>query len=271
MNLFEFYRDVALRYQEECLGCPMTPRRSRELDEKLAEVQASYFGCPPPTYVNPTALVAYTLHFAPKHAVIWRQLAASFTWDEEPAPGFEWKVNSIGTGPGSEVFGMLCGLPGPQDMTASVVGLEIADVWRDVFDIAIDEFNQRSTRTVTGFLTNDASNLHAEGDVVGSLVLSEEAKRGGIVKLIENVRDNTNAKTALFLDYNYKIGPTEETKRWLKDPIVEAGFPCWDERIKDAEALALILQAEADGCSPLYCARSFNHVQPFNFYRVKLR
>ncbi len=268
MNLFEFYRDVALRYQEEHLGIRMSSERHRVLLDKLYEVQTSYFGFDPPEYTDPDILVAYTLHFAPKHAVIWRCIGQRLNFEDD---GADWALNSIGTGPGSEVFGLVCALPPSSNIGVSVVGLERQDAWRDVFEIARDEYRLRTGTPLNALLTNTPTELAPDGQVIGSLVLSEAMKRGDVVKLIEGIRANTTSNETWFLDYNYPIQISENVKEFVDAPLKRAGFRCNFSGLKDDLALSEAIRSEMDACDPLYCRRQIKDSQPLTLYTINLR
>ena len=94
LKLFTFFRDVALRYQETELGITqMSPSRTQALSIARSELQSAYGRQDAVDYSDPDRLIAYVLHFAPKHAVIWRELAGTYEWRGKS--GKRWLWNDV--------------------------------------------------------------------------------------------------------------------------------------------------------------------------------
>ncbi|OJU62517.1 MAG: hypothetical protein BGO01_08555 [Armatimonadetes bacterium 55-13] len=269
LNLFQFFQDVALRFQAECLGINgIDGARHNVLNQELTHLKEAYFAEDGIEYDSPDRMVAYTLHFAPKHAVIWRCMAQRFTSSGE---GEDWKLNAIGPGPGSELFGILCGLPDAENLNIDFVGLEREGAWRDLFEIAREEFILRTGLKIDGFLTNDPKNLEPEGQVIGSLVLSDAARHGELVKLAQDISGATSSGEGWFLDFNYKVPMGNGTREFLNQPLRRAGFATRDDPLKDDLQLAKAIRDEMADCNHLYCTRPVKENLPLNFYKVRLR
>lgn len=269
LNLFEFFRDVALRFQQEHLGIQrMSQARHDHLHEVLYELEKAYFNHAAIEYDDPDRMIAYTMHFAAKHAVVWRTLARKFSVEEDES--VDWTLNSIGTGPGSEIFGMLCGLPGVEDLNVFFVGLERELAWRELFEIAREEFILRTGVDLTGFVTNDSANLRRNGQTIGSFVLSDAARRSEAGQLLQDIRDLTDGDEAWFLGFDiYPTGPG--TTEFVNAPLKRAGFRANFTQLKAEKEYPDAVRAEMDGCDPLFCKRQIKDQLPLTFYRVRLR
>ena len=104
MNLYAFFRNVVLRYlSQEAL----THAQVTAFNASLKVIKQGYRNHFPIDYSDETTRLAYMISFAPRHAIIWREYVA------KSAPTFTQfplSMNSIGTGCGSEIIGVLEGL-----------------------------------------------------------------------------------------------------------------------------------------------------------------
>lgn len=185
MNLFELFRDATLTY----MAANGTPNRvTPQLDARLRnvvlpEIQQSYFNATSPDYSGLERRLAYCLHLAPRHAVIWRHYvrkSESFLLEKS-------KLNSIGTGPGSEVIGILAACEHHPGSIVEVVCLEREATWREMFECVVNEFNRRSSFELVATFTDDPDNLIPGAPVVGSCVLSELGRERRITSFYEVV------------------------------------------------------------------------------------
>lgn len=268
LNLFEFYRDVTLRFQKQHLGISMDRDRHDALHTHLHAVQKSYWDGLPPKYDCSDTIISYGLHFAPKHAVIWRTIGRRMRAAKDQV---SWELNSIGTGPGSEIFGLLCGIPNVEKIKISFVGLDREVAWDPLFEIALEEFRSRTGVDIDGFLTNDPKNLLPGGQVIGSLVLSEAMKQGQAIDLMKGIRDVTTSTKAMFLDFNYAIEVSPNEKKFIDNVLRHGGFPTDPAKLREDLSLAEEIRLEMKNCSPLFCKRKINDKLPLTLFTVQLR
>jgi hypothetical protein len=256
-----------LQYQSEHHGITgIDHARHGTLNSELSVLQKAYFSHQPVDYDTCERIVAYALHYAAKHAAIWRSIASIMKIEGQD----EFVLNSIGTGPGSEVFGMLCGMPGIEALQVRFVGLEREGAWRDLFEIARTEFAAKTGIILNGFLTNDPRNLEREGVTIGSFVLSDAARRSEVGTLLTAIREAVAVQEVYFLDFAVYT-TSDGTSEFVTVPIQKAGFKVTVSSLNDDHTISKAIRQEMDRCRPIYCRRPIRDNLPLKLYRVQLR
>lgn len=212
--------------------------------------------------------MAYVLHFAPKHAVIWKRLAAAYSWTGRSHGRWQW--NDIGAGPGSEVFGLLCGLPDLKETTFDVVAVDQEGAWRDVFEIARDIFIKRTGTEFDALYTNDIRNIHPRGQTIGSFCLSDAGRNGSIAGLLSGLGATSEIKECRFLDFpSYKAGTGTV---YVNKAVSASGFACSYDHLPDMKLnLSDAINAEIADCPTVYCAAKVNAEPLANMHRIRLQ
>jgi hypothetical protein len=193
-------------------------------------------------------------------------MAAKYTPAED---GVVYRINSLGTGPGSEIFGMLCGTPGVPKPNVEFVGLEREEAWRDLFEIARDEFAARTDVLLDGFLTDEPTHMHDRGFTFGSFVLSDAARRAESASLVQSVRDTTSVDRAFFLDFS-KYSTSPESSDDAGNPLRRAGYRVDAKKMADP-SISILIRREIAACNPIYCKRNIKSELFLTMYTVHLR
>jgi hypothetical protein len=270
VNFYQFFRDVALEYQMDQKGISgINKARAIQLESSLHNLQSAYFGCDPVSYSDLDRRLAYTLNYAPKHAVIWRELVQNKKLVNSWAR--EWNLNSIGPGPGSDVFGILAGSNLQFGDTVTISGLEEEETWRDLFEIASKKYRKETGIQLEVFQTNKCSFLNPRGQVFGSFVLSDAARSRKLGKLLEELVGVTGDETAQFLDFPlFTEGP--DGSAFLIDKIRALGFKCTRTPLPQMSLnLKEAISKEMSGCQPLYCQTSIKEEPKVDLLTVTLR
>lgn len=264
LNLYAFYRDVALRFDREVLGNgPMTPARHARLHQVLSDLQTAYFQDGAIDYSDPDRIVAYTLSFAPKHALIWRELAKQWTLSSD-----RWRLNSIGPGPGSDIIGMLCGVPGADQVTVDIVGLEAEESWRQMLDFTRETFLDLTGMSFELLMTKDSDYLHPEGQIIGSLVLTDAARNGTLANLLSDICRCTAKSEMWFLDFPTFTCP-QSGKSNIKEAIRKCGLDCRWSYVPDLNlGIKEVIAGQIDSCDPIYCKRTVSDEPKVSLFKV---
>jgi hypothetical protein len=169
-NLFELFHAAVLRY----LGVKsLTPRQRSTIESAFATLTAQYGGSARIDYSSEACRLAYTLHFAPKHAIAWREY---MRFGNRGANG-NLQLNSIGTGPGAEIIGIFEGASWKGGNTSRWRCYDAESGWGEILRAVIEEYR---SRTGIGAMIEEVSSvdkLHKGKFVVGSFLLSELVKQ----------------------------------------------------------------------------------------------
>lgn len=226
------------------------PAVTRKLDAYLRDTvipafQRDCFSSESLSYEGLNRRLAYGFHFAPKHAVVWRRYLLSPM--KSPLRTYK-RFNSIGTGPGSEIIGILEASLVPKDEKVEIVCLEREQEWREIFEAIMETYLDRSGRNVDWTYTNDPEHLMKGAPVVGSCVLSELGREKRISSFLEEMREQVGPVRARFLDF--PSFPRETGTRYIEDAIPGCSVIKIYERGWDLRGE---LNAEMDNLEPCYC------------------
>ncbi|MFM9872278.1 MAG: hypothetical protein ACKVQS_02290 [Fimbriimonadaceae bacterium] len=271
INFFDFYKSVALDYQKQVLGIStFTPELIAQYRDTQVDLGAKYFKNASIDYSDPITRIAYTLHYAPKHATVWRELAKSFSWKK--AVPREWSLNSIGPGPGSDIFGMLSAIPKLDGVQISVFGLEEEEGWREIYEIARDKFIELSGRPFESIMTNNLVNLNRSGQIIGSFVLTDAARNNSAKLLLQGLSNFSNSPNAMFLDFSSYLCPVTGESIYISNLINEVCRNCkWDYLPETHSSLGDALRQDVDSSSGLIGVVPKFEVPKCSLFKVKLK
>lgn len=174
MNFFDLYNRAGRRYlAASSTPIHVTPRLRRELSDALGEVLDAFYRPQPITYSNLQRL-AYSFHYAPKHATIWELGIRGYNSRHAGSLRF----NCIGPGPGSEIFGLLEANRPASGSVVHVCCLETEPGWRGIFDAACAEYYAWTGVQIVRTDATSARDLWRGALTLGSLVVSDVVRHG---------------------------------------------------------------------------------------------
>lgn len=245
MNLFDFYRSVALRWMGKT---SFSAADIREISKAYHQLCSDFHGDKPVSYVADEAKLAYLLVFAPRHAIYWRHYCR-----EKQFRGFSgMTLNSVGTGPASEVVGFLEGATllvehdendKPVPFVVNLTACDTEVTWRPVQDAVAQEY-RRTGRVINPRWTNDVANLLPATVTLASYLLSDLARQNAIEACLSAMRDSVKPTLGIFLD-------TATFKREDKELYVSREIPDGFDRKFDQIGVGLkdIANKELDACA----------------------
>lgn len=197
----------------------------------------------PISYSDPTARLAYTLSYAPKHAIIWRE----YVLRGAPPFSFPLQMNSIGAGCGSEIVGIMEGLRllfGTG--TAEWRFHDTEPGWLPILTRVVQHYQQATGCHLNCDGVSDLAGLWPRSQTVGSMVLSEIRKHPGYRSFRSNVKTAIGPCDGYFLDIS--LCTLEKGQEFL-DKLYGFGYL----PLSRAEwRLAQTMNAEIDACSPAW-------------------
>lgn len=223
-------------------------------------LRAAYGRGEPVDYSDWKRRVAYLMHYAPKHAVIWRQYAQG----RKIAENGNIRLNSVGTGPGSEIIGWLEGTTWRAPGTLHLVCLEAEEGWREILEIVLDEYQTRAGRAINNLMTNTPANLMAQQRVIGSFVLSDLGRQDSLDSFVHGLAQHIGPARGLFLDapaFRDAAGDSHLISQCVAcgyTHLPSDGFHCM-QAIND----------EMDACDPIFCYHRIVSEPSLNVFRIR--
>lgn len=233
------------------MRCHVDPAaKIKQLESHLTQkvipaFQADCFSHESLAYSELDRRLAYGLHFAPKHALIWRRYL-----NEMPNSSLRkcTRFNSIGTGPGSEIIGILEASDVPNASEIEIVCLEREQEWREIFESVMSTYLLRSNLKVSWTYTDDPQHLLVGAPVVGSCVLSELGRERRITSFRKAIFKRVGGVRARFLDF--PSFPRDDGTKYIEDII--PGCKVIKLYEKDWNLMGE-LNAEMNACQPCHC------------------
>jgi len=245
VNLFDFYQEVTLRYLRQNHGLSgISKQLEQRLCNELARLRQDYRKGIPIDYSDKHRRVAYALHYAPKHAVIWREYAHLFGHTANQ----NLDLNLLGPGPGSELFGWLEGIDWANPGAVAIACIEKEKSWLEFLQCATAMYQETTGIAIKGTFSTDSSKMIKGAHLLGSFVLTDMGRSGELHTLGRLVASANRPLTATFLDapaYTNKQGAT-----CLVSTEPALGFTSLKGYGPDLRAAIL---REMDACKPLCC------------------
>lgn len=191
MNIYEFFRKVAVQYLANHGISP----EDESVRVSWESLRSAYWSAEKPDYGDAITCAAYALCYAPKHAIMWRELTLRF-----PAKFRDNKLyNSLGTGPGSELIGLLEGANSGR-RRVEIRCLEPEETWREIFELVCAEYSRERDCFLDVQYSRNPDVL-TRGPVIGSLVLSEVGRHGSIKEYLDQIGRYVAPAVGFFLDF----------------------------------------------------------------------
>lgn len=248
MNLFELFRDAALDHLEEVSGSRLV---SADLMDQLHHehgvLSAAYDDAKEIKYDTLERRLAYTMFYAPKHAYLWKTYA-NCNWD----PRKILRLNSLGTGPGSELVGLAEAFRTRGLGAVEAVCLEREDAWRFIAHRVFRRYEALGVRFSVLWVV-DSSNFRRNQHVVGSFVLSELARQGALDLLRSQMTGSVGPALATFID---GAAVKTNTGKHLLSNL--AGQDRWDHFESRGWLSKDEINTAWNECDPKYCG----HILP---------
>lgn len=259
MNLFDLFSEAADVFA-----------RSRALNvtggsAELSALAQAYYGAAAVDYSSDLRKYVYLKSYAPKYALVWRtyiRLKQPWIMDERAV----WQFNSIGTGPASEVIGVMESMnwAGKSPRT-EVVCLESERTWDEVGKIVAELYRIKTGRDLALFYTDDVGRLIRRGEVFGSMVVSDMARAGTVQKSMAAIQSSVTPAKGLFLDTIQYTTPHGATAR-VSDQI--AAYRGWFVNFNQ-EGLGEVMRSEMEKeLAGVSCAGIFDISTEFNMNMI---
>lgn len=194
INLFDFF-DEAAEILAKNIGLDLT-----NCNGELESLRGSYGGCVAVDYSSALRKYVYLKNYAAKHALVWRVYISKMYSDWSLEDNEKIGLNSIGSGPASEIIGIAESMEWGQDAQLKVTCLEGDLGWATAGRIVADLYRNKTKRIIELNYTDKAADLLREGLVVGSMVVTDLARAGRDRQVLAEVCEYVKPASGLFLD-----------------------------------------------------------------------
>jgi len=172
MNLFNLFINGALDHlKEETDSRTVSTDLLARLQEEHQALSSGYADAEPINYQTLERRLAYAMFYAPKHAYVWREYGRQ-EWNDRQV----LRLNSFGTGPGSEIIGLAEHLRPGGLRRVEAVCLEREDSWRNLAHRVFQRYQEETGVEMNVLWVTDSSYFRRNQHLVGSFVLSELAR-----------------------------------------------------------------------------------------------
>ncbi len=247
LNFFKLFQDATVKFLNSHHGVPICGNLENLLNVEFNILQKLYYDEAQIDYTSVGRMASYSMHFAPRHAVIWRQWLRSV--DKSSLFNAE-RLNSIGTGPGSELIGIAAASKLPPGSSIEVMCLERNEGWRELLDIVITDFNSQSPVKIKHTFTDKVERLFVGAPVIGSCVLSEFGRDKKIVSFLEQIANVVGNVRGRFLDFPQY--PVDGKTPFIEDVINRYAPTCEIHKLKEETwGMQAAVADEQGSCTPL--------------------
>jgi len=196
MNLFDLFQEAALDHLEEETGSrTVDDDLRRRLCDQMNQLSKVFRGPDPIRYDSLERRLAYTMYYAPKHAYLWKFYARA-QWE----PRKILRLNSLGTGPASELIGLGEAMRDRGLVRIEARCLEREHTWRRLAHRVFYRYTEVSPVSIRREWVSDSQNFMPRWHLVGSFVLSELVRDGAISSLVPAMRQRIPGSRATFID-----------------------------------------------------------------------
>ena len=220
MNFFELFstateRHIARNLKPNAIDSALEAHLSVVRDNLMS----SFYRQEKIDYTRNDHQIAYSFHYAPKHATMWFLYSQTL-----PKPYCGLRFNSIGTGPGSEVFGIVEAHRPAHGTVVEVCCHEENPLWTPIFNEVAVLYEQQTGVRVARTDAATIGDLWSGVPTIGSLILSEVGRSQYILDFLHELGKSVRPSNGLFLDLPTFPGPNDviygmpETLRFGKWP-----------------------------------------------------
>ena len=259
MNIFHFYYSVVLRYigQER-----LSQEQSAAIELAFKTLRSQFGKSDKIDYSDDMSRLAYMLHYAPKHAIMWRE----YMRKKNTVASRNLTVNSLGTGPGSELIGIMEGVRSGEDVTWSWFCHDSESGWLPLLSTVAEEYAKVTNVPFVVNLVDDVSGLSRGNLVIGSFLLSEIVKQPEYRKFQKVLKEAVGPTVGRFLDIT-KCRLEDGSEPFLSD-VYRFGF----ENLKKSEVpLKEVINNEMATCGHSHCMYSLPYEPSINMFLPDLK
>lgn len=194
VNIFDLFDEAAEVYAND-----LSLDTSGHLEE-LSSLKQAYFGTNPVDYSSPLRRYVYLRNFAPKHAIVWRTYVRNnLKWRMDARKVYQF--NAVGTGPASEVIGILEGIDwNEKSPPVEPVCLETETGWFEAGEIVARLYREKRGLPLKIKYTSSPGDMIKSAYVFGSMVISDLARGGNVYEVLDAIREAVRPAQGLFLD-----------------------------------------------------------------------
>lgn len=194
--MFDLFQEAALDHLEEETGSRTVGDNLRgRLCDQLDQLAKAFRGPDPIRYDSLERRLAYTMYYAPKHAYLWKSYARAL-WE----PRKILRLNSLGTGPASELIGLAEAMRDAGLVRIEAQCLEREHTWRRLAHRVCYRYTEASHVSIRREWVSDSQSFTPRWHLVGSFVLSELVRDGAIRSLVPAMRQRIPGSRATFID-----------------------------------------------------------------------
>jgi hypothetical protein len=198
MNLFQFYQEAAINFATNTkLFNDYDDEVNSATIREIRKLQKAYQEDATVSYVDPFTRFAYCMHFAPKHAVIWRYLTRTL----QSSYGDNVCLNFCGFGPASELIGVLEGCNLEDGASFDIAAFDSESGWNDIGTHIVETYSDKRGISIRCNYSSFADNLHPQTMMFGSFILSDMARSGQLGNIRSLVPSEKRPLQAQFLDF----------------------------------------------------------------------
>lgn len=241
MNQFEFFRAAALRHMGKDL---LTHQDQLKIDSAFKNLRIAFSRNQKIDYSSEYTRLAYMFHYAPKHAIIWREY---FRTRNRIATG-SWSVNSLGPACGAEIIGIMEGLHWKNPGIATWNCFDTEPHWQPMIEAVECEYLERHGAKLKIKTVQNIEELRKHTFTIGSMILSEIIKQNDHRSFRPLMTRLIGPSEGMFLDITrFRLDDGTED-------FVSNMFPFGYENLKQSNVFVKdVINAEMDDCNPCYC------------------
>jgi hypothetical protein len=198
VNLFDLFREAVFdRLHEEREVRELSPEARERIQEAYACITKGFFGPAPVDYSEPNRRIAYSLHYAPKHAYLWRRYART-VWT--PPTQASVILNSLGTGPASEIVGLADAYRGWGLNRLTAYCYDRLDAWCRLAQAVVARYSQTTGFEIELNWVSSIDSFCQGRHLVGSFVLSEVIRQQKIGSFLDCLASAVPGASSTFLE-----------------------------------------------------------------------